>query len=39
MIGGGICSCFMRQFPQYILDEEKERLAKVTDEIPLAHRQ
>jgi sirohydrochlorin cobaltochelatase len=39
MIGDGICSCFMRQFPQHILDEETERLAKVTDEIPLAHQQ
>ncbi|MCG8537973.1 MAG: hypothetical protein MI808_23045, partial [Pseudomonadales bacterium] len=39
MIGDGICNCFMRQFPQEILDEEKERISKMTDEEPLAHRQ
>lgn len=38
MIGDGICNCFMSQFPQEILDEEKERIAAQGDEIPLAHR-
>ncbi|PIE43361.1 MAG: sirohydrochlorin chelatase [Gammaproteobacteria bacterium] len=39
MIGDGICNCFMRQFPQEILDQEKERIARMGDEVPLAHRQ
>lgn len=39
MIGDGICNCFMRQFPQEILEEEKERIAKQSTDLPLAHRQ
>lgn len=39
MIGDGICNCFMRQFPQEILEEEKERINNGGDELPLAHRQ
>lgn len=37
MIGDGICNCFMRQFPQEILEEEKELIAKTKDVTPLAH--
>jgi hypothetical protein len=29
----------MRQFPQEILEEEKERIAKQSTDLPLAHRQ
>lgn len=37
MIGDGICNCFMRQFPQSILDEEKARIEKSDANLPLAH--
>lgn len=38
MIGDGICNCFMRQFPAEILEEEKERIAKMSETTPIAHR-
>ncbi|MCV6587674.1 MAG: sirohydrochlorin chelatase [Marinobacterium sp.] len=38
MIGEGICCCFMRQFPQEILDEEQARIDAASDDTPLAHR-
>lgn len=38
MIGDGICNCFMSQFPPEILEEEKDRIAKSSNETPLAHR-
>lgn len=37
MIGEGICCCFMGQFPQEILDEEKERLAVDCTKTAFAH--
>lgn len=39
MIGDGICNCFMRQFPQHILDEEQENIANAPVGTALAHRQ
>lgn len=39
MIGDGICNCFMRQFPQSILDEEREKIDNTPEGTPLAHRQ
>jgi len=38
MIGEGVCCCFMSQFPQEILDEEKARIDAAGDETALAHR-
>lgn len=38
MIGEGICNCFMSQFPKEILEEEKERIARASDDTPLAHK-
>ena len=38
MIGEGICCCFMSQFPQSVLDEEKERIDNGCKETALAHR-
>jgi|TARA_R110002050_G_scaffold260606_7_gene400230 sirohydrochlorin cobaltochelatase len=38
MIGEGICCCFMSQFPQEILDEEAERVARCQPEDALAHK-
>jgi len=37
MIGEGICCCFMSQFPQEILDEEKEKIGLSKPEDALAH--
>lgn len=39
MIGDGICNCFMRQLPQELLEEERNKVAKAGDDVPLAHRQ
>ena len=39
MIGDGICNCFMRQFPQDILDEEQARIDKTPEGEPMAHKQ
>jgi sirohydrochlorin cobaltochelatase len=38
MIGEGVCCCFMSQFPQEVLDEEKDRIALCKPEEALAHR-
>jgi len=38
MIGEGICNCFMSQFPQELLDEEKERIENGVQGEALAHR-
>jgi len=38
MIGEGICCCFMSQFTQDILDEEKERISQCKPEDALAHK-
>jgi sirohydrochlorin cobaltochelatase len=38
MIGEGVCCCFMSQFPQEVLDEEKDRIALCKPEDALAHR-
>ncbi len=38
MIGEGICCCFMSQFTQDILDEEKERISQCKPENALAHK-
>lgn len=38
MIGEGVCCCFMSQFTQDILDEEKERVALCQPEDALAHK-
>ena len=38
MIGEGICCCFMGQFPQWLLDEEKERIDNGVQGEALAHR-
>ena len=38
MIGEGICNCFMGQFPQWLLDEEKERIENGVKGEALAHR-
>lgn len=38
MIGEGICCCFMSQFPQSVLDEEKDRIAACKPEDALAHK-
>lgn len=38
MIGEGICNCFMRQFPQELLDEESERIKNGVQGEALAHR-
>ncbi|WP_299178408.1 sirohydrochlorin chelatase [uncultured Neptuniibacter sp.] len=38
MIGEGICCCFMSQFPEEILEEEKERIALCDPKDALAHR-
>jgi sirohydrochlorin cobaltochelatase len=38
MIGEGVCCCFMSQFTQDILDEEKERVALCKPEDALAHK-
>ena len=38
MIGEGICCCFMRQFPEEILEEEKDRIALCKPEDALAHK-
>lgn len=37
MIGEGICCCFMSQFTQDILDEEKDRISQCKPENTLAH--
>jgi sirohydrochlorin cobaltochelatase len=39
MIGEGICNCFMRQFPQELLDEESERIKNGVQGEVLAHKQ
>ena len=38
MIGDGVCCCFMSQFPQWLLDEEKERIDNAVEGEALAHR-
>ncbi|PIE25575.1 MAG: sirohydrochlorin chelatase [Neptuniibacter caesariensis] len=38
MIGEGVCCCFMSQFPEEVLAEEKERLALCDAKDTLAHR-
>lgn len=38
MIGEGICCCFMSQFTQDILDEEKDRISQCKPENALAHK-
>ena len=38
MIGEGICHCFMSQFPQWLLDEERERIENGVQGVPIAHR-
>jgi len=38
MIGEGICHCFMGQFPQWLLDEERERIENGVQGEALAHR-
>lgn len=38
MIGEGVCCCFMSQFPEEILEEEKERVALCDPQDALAHR-
>ncbi|RVU29339.1 sirohydrochlorin chelatase [Neptunomonas marina] len=38
MIGEGVCCCFMRQFPDDILEEERARIEAAPDETPIAHR-
>ncbi len=38
MIGEGVCCCFMSQFTQEILDEEKERVLLCKPEDALAHK-
>ena len=38
MIGEGICNCFMRQFPQELLDEESDRIKNGVQGEALAHR-
>lgn len=38
MIGEGICCCFMGQFPQWLLDEEKDRIDNGVQGEALAHR-
>lgn len=37
MIGEGICHCFMSQFPQWLLDEESERIENGVQGEALAH--
>jgi len=39
MIGEGICNCFMSQFPQWLLDEESDRIENGVKGVPLAHRE
>ena len=39
MIGEGICSCFMSQFPQELIDEESERITNGVQGESLAHKQ
>jgi sirohydrochlorin cobaltochelatase len=39
MIGEGICNCFMRQFPQELLDEESVRIKNGVQGEALAHKQ
>lgn len=38
MIGEGICNCFMGQFPEWLLEEEKERIENGVKTEALAHR-
>ena len=38
MIGEGVCCCFMSQFPQEVLDEEKDRIGTGHADETLAHR-
>ena len=38
MIGEGVCCCFMGQFPQWLLDEEKERIDNGVQGEALAHK-
>jgi len=38
MIGEGICNCFMSQFPQWLLEEESERIENGVQGEALAHR-
>lgn len=38
MIGEGICHCFMSQFPQWLLDEESDRIKKGAQSAVLAHK-
>jgi len=38
MIGEGVCCCFMSQFTQEILDQEKEKIAASAEQTALAHR-
>jgi len=38
MIGEGICCCFMSQFPEEILEEEKAKIALCKPEDALAHK-
>jgi len=38
MIGEGICHCFMSQFPQWLLDEESERIENGVQGEALAHK-
>lgn len=38
MIGEGICDCFMSQFPQWLLDEESERINNGIQREALAHK-
>lgn len=38
MIGEGVCCCFMGQFPQWLLDEEKDRIDNGVQGEALAHK-
>lgn len=38
MIGDNLCCCFMSQFPQSVLDEEKEKIAQQQASEALAHK-
>lgn len=38
MIGEGICHCFMSQFPEWLLEEERERIENGEQGVALAHR-
>ncbi len=38
MIGEGICHCFMGQFPQWLLDEESDRIENGIQSEALAHK-